>query len=421
MGHHGMKHTIGDRDRRPGRTRTRRLAVGLTAVAATTAVAFPASAGDVVTPAADDERCFATPADSVTDGDNVSRSDAAAARADILEVCVRFTADELVLTVHIAEPTDPATDGNWTLEGQTHLAFLLATTASQEFPDEKVVIGGGGYGVVVIPQPTGGWRAMVSDSTGTYRCDGVPEYLPDHGYRVTLDVSDATDCLDPGEHRIAVRPLMIYDTEPGDDANHTLRVDSHPGQDGHYGWIERAGTASSGFADVGEDNVHAENIAELAERGITTGDADGNFNPSGTVTRAQFATFLARAFSLDPVDGDHFTDVADDDVHADNIYAVAEAGITRGVTPTTFAPRGTLPREQMASLLARAFELQEVDGDHFTDVHPESVHAGNIYAVAEAGITKGTSATTFSPGGTLRRDQMASLLIRGLDSQAGDD
>jgi hypothetical protein len=434
MGHHGSRDRRGDRDRRPGSGRTRRLSVGLTAVAAAAAVALPASAGDVATSGAGDERCFETPADSVFDGDNVSRTDAVAARADILEVCAQFTADELVLTARIAEPTDPGTDANWTLEGQTHLAFLLATTASQEFPEDDVVIGGGGYGVVVMPQPTGGWRAMLSDSDGAYRCDGVPEFLPGHGYRVTLDVSDATACFDPGEDRIAVRPLMVYDTDPGDDANQTLRIDSHPGQDGHFGWIERAGTDGgddggddgdgedgTSFADVGPDNVHADNIAELARREITEGDGRGNFNPSGTVTRAQLATFLARAFGLDPVAGDHFTDVATDHVHAGNIYAVADAGITQGTSPTTFDPGGTLTRRQMASMLARAFELAAVDGDHFTDVHPDDVHAGNIYAVAEAGITHGTSATTFSPGGTLRRDQFASLLIRGLDSQAEAD
>jgi hypothetical protein len=427
MGHHGMKDAIGDRDRRGSGGSTRRLAVGLTAFAAAAAVALPVNAGDVVAADTAGEHCFETPADSVTDGDNVSRTDAVAARADILEVCVRFTADELVLTARVAEPTDPSTDGNWTLAGQTHLAFLLATTASQEFPEENVVIGGGGYGVIVIPQPTGGWRAMLSDSEGAYRCDGVPELLPGHGYRVTLDVSDATDCLEPGEDRIAVRPLMVYDTDPGDDDNATLRVDSHPGQDGHFGWIERAGTDGDGdgdgtsFADVGPDNVHAGNIEELARREITTGDAHGDFNPAGTVTRAQLATFLARAFGLEPVEGDHFTDVSADNVHAGNIYAVADAGITQGATPTTFDPGGTLTRRQMASMLARAFDLAEVDGDHFTDVHADDVHAGNIYAVAQAGITHGTTDTTFSPGGTLRRDQFASLLIRGLDSQAAAD
>jgi hypothetical protein len=426
MGHHGSRDRQTDRDRRPSSGRARRVSVGLTAFAAAAAVAFPASAGHVATSDAGDERCFETPAGSVFDGDNISRTDAVAARADILEVCAQFTADELVLSVRIAEPTDPAADGNWTLQGQTHVAFLLATTASQEFPDEDVVIGGDGYGVVVIPQPTGGWRAMVSDSSGTYRCDGVPEFLPGLGYRVTLDVSDATDCFDPGEDRIAVRPLMVYDTEPANDDNETLRIDSHPGQDGHFGWIERAGTGGDGdggtsFPDVGPDNVHADNIEELAERGITAGDREGNFNPSGTVTRAQLAAFLARAFGLAPVEGDHFTDVSADNVHAGSTYAVADAGITQGTSPTTFDPGGTLTRRQMASMLARAFGLDEVAGDHFTDVHPDDVHAGNIYAVADAGITHGTTATTFSPGGTLRRDQFASLLIRGLDSQAEAD
>ena len=174
--------------------------------------------------------------------------------------------------------------------------------------------------------------------------------------------------------------------------------------------------AEAPFPDVDPDSVHAPNIQELANRGITTGDADGNFNPSGNVTRAQFATFLVRALDIDEVSDGPFTDVDPSNVHAPNINAAAEAGITTGVTETTFDPNGHIIRAQVASLLARAFELDEVDDGPFTDVDPASVHAPNINAVAEAGITTGVTDTTFNPDGTVTRAQMASLLIRALDS-----
>lgn len=174
--------------------------------------------------------------------------------------------------------------------------------------------------------------------------------------------------------------------------------------------------AEAPFPDVDPDSVHAPNIADLAARGITTGDADGNYNPNDDVTRAQFATFLVRALEIDPVDDGPFDDVDADNVHAPNINAAAEAEITTGVTPTTFDPNGQITRDQVASLLARAFELDEIEDGPFTDVDAGSVHAGNINAVAEAGITTGVTDTTFNPDGTVTRAQMASLLIRALDS-----
>ena len=177
--------------------------------------------------------------------------------------------------------------------------------------------------------------------------------------------------------------------------------------------------AEAPFPDVDPDSVHAPNIAEMAARDITTGDADGNYDPSGEVTRAQFATFLVRALEITPVSDGPFDDVDSDNVHAENINAAAEAQITTGVTATTFEPNGQITRDQVASLLARAFDLDEIDDGPFADVDPGSVHAGNINAVAQAEITTGVTDTTFNPSGTVTRDQMASLLIRALHAAEG--
>lgn len=195
------------------------------------------------------------------------------------------------------------------------------------------------------------------------------------------------------------------------------------------------------FPDVSPDNVHADNIERLVELEITTGDTEGNYNPSSPVTRAQFATFLVRALGEDafPTDtivpSDTFVDVDPDNVHAPNIAAVAAAGITTGVTEDTFAPNQPLPRDQMATLLVRAFgdEVFPTDtiipGDAFVDVDPDSVHADSIARIAVAGVTTGRTEDTFDPAGIVFRDQMASFLIRTIDlgeafiqpDEAGED
>lgn len=48
------------------------------------------------------------------------------------------------------------------------------------------------------------------------------------------------------------------------------------------------------FPDVPTTHGQYADIMWLAANGITTGDANGNFNPSATLTRAQFAAFLHR-------------------------------------------------------------------------------------------------------------------------------
>lgn len=170
------------------------------------------------------------------------------------------------------------------------------------------------------------------------------------------------------------------------------------------------------FWDVNPANAHYTNIDELGARGITTGDADGRYNPSAYLTRAQFATFLARALQLEPSPGQRFTDVDPDSAHAPTINAIAAAGITSGISDDEFDPNGELTRAQLATLLIEVLGLEPTVEGRFTDVSPDSVHAGAIDAAAKAGITSGVSADRFDPNGTLRRDQMATLLIRALAS-----
>jgi outer membrane protein assembly factor BamB len=170
------------------------------------------------------------------------------------------------------------------------------------------------------------------------------------------------------------------------------------------------------FDDVDpESNVHAGNICRLVQAGITAGIDENNYGPRQRVTRQQMATFLARALDLPTRDGTEFEDVNPNSVHAPNIYAIKDAGITAGVTATRFDPTGRLTRDQMATFLARAAELDPVDGEGFVDVSDDNVHRGSIYAVRDADITQGITSNQFGPTREVRRDQMASFLMRLVD------
>jgi outer membrane protein assembly factor BamB len=170
------------------------------------------------------------------------------------------------------------------------------------------------------------------------------------------------------------------------------------------------------FEDVDEElNVHAANICRLVERGITSGLTETTYGPGEAVTRQQMAAFLARALDLPTREGSEFDDVDADNPFGPYINALVDAEITTGVSDTAFAPAAELNRQQMATFLARAAELDGVDGDGFDDVAEDNVHRENIYAVRDAGITQGVSASNFAPERTVVRDQMASFLMRMVD------
>jgi spore germination protein YaaH len=151
-------------------------------------------------------------------------------------------------------------------------------------------------------------------------------------------------------------------------------------------------------------------ILWLGEAGITSGCAVERFCPRVIVTRAQMASFLARAEDLPAATRDWYTDDATSQ-HQDNINRIADADITHGCAPKRFCPDGSVTRGQMASFLARALDLPATTRDWFDD-DDGSLHEGAINRLAEAGITAGCEASSFCPNTRVTREQMAAFLHR---------
>jgi hypothetical protein len=121
--------------------------------------------------------------------------------------------------------------------------------------------------------------------------------------------------------------------------------------------------ADQGFVDiVGRPPAEQVAINQLAQLQITTGTSPTTYNPEGRVTRLQMALFLTRLWSLGPYDlpagiGPGFTDIATLPVGVQTaINQLAELGITKGTTPTSYNPGGIVTREQMASFLIRTMK-----------------------------------------------------------------
>ena len=116
----------------------------------------------------------------------------------------------------------------------------------------------------------------------------------------------------------------------------------------------------SRFADAGTDRWWTPYVERLAELEVTRGCASrpARFCPYDLVTRGQMASFLVRAFDLRGGLASGFVDTAGS-AHADDIDAVAAAGITRGcqIAPPSYCPGANTSKAEMATLLARALGL----------------------------------------------------------------
>ena len=105
--------------------------------------------------------------------------------------------------------------------------------------------------------------------------------------------------------------------------------------------------------------VHQRNIRKLATAEIVVGLPDGSYGPERPVTREQMASFVSRSLEWilgdDLPTGDAFPDVAG--THEASVRKLAAAGVVTGFDDGTYGPALPVTRAQMASFLARALDV----------------------------------------------------------------
>jgi hypothetical protein len=122
----------------------------------------------------------------------------------------------------------------------------------------------------------------------------------------------------------------------------------------------RPGNADHFDDDV--SSVFEDDIDAIARAGITSGcnpPANDRYCPDRVVSRGEMAAFLVRALEIDHTSSDYFSDDRAS-VFESDINALARVGITRGCNPpqdTAYCPNEPISRAQMATFLARALEI----------------------------------------------------------------
>jgi uncharacterized protein YkwD len=172
----------------------------------------------------------------------------------------------------------------------------------------------------------------------------------------------------------------------------------------------RLGGSGPAFVDISGD-THRRGIEAVFLRGTTTGCSADRFCPSRGVTRGQMASFLARELGLSPTAA-RFSDVPSRHPHAGNIGALAAAGVTSGCGGGRFCPDAPVTRAQMATFLRQAMGIAPKAPKGVSDVASDHPHAGSIGALQAAGVTQGCNSRQFCPSQPVTRGQMATFLDR---------
>ena len=125
-----------------------------------------------------------------------------------------------------------------------------------------------------------------------------------------------------------------------------------------------ATVSETSFDDVDASSFYGPFIERMAELEVTRGCGDGSrFCPDRNVTRAEMAVFFSRAFDLGEGPDPGFSDVPADAWYADSVARFAASRITIGCGDgTEFCPSRATTRAEMATFLARALGLVETPG-----------------------------------------------------------
>ncbi|MBD8031431.1 S-layer homology domain-containing protein [Solibacillus merdavium] len=174
------------------------------------------------------------------------------------------------------------------------------------------------------------------------------------------------------------------------------------------------------FTDVKDSNSHAKAILSLYNDGIITGTSTTTYEPGKSATRGEAALFLANALGLqeNTEKNGTFKDVPSSSIYYQAVTALTKAGIVNGYGDE-FKPNTTLTRAQLSKMLTIGFELHQSTQTKtkFTDVNKLTDGATKQYiqTLVDYGITKGTTATTFSPNMKLTRGQLATFLFNAIN------
>ncbi len=178
-------------------------------------------------------------------------------------------------------------------------------------------------------------------------------------------------------------------------------------------------TPSLPFTDVEEGKWYTEGIRYCYVNEYMAGVSEAEFGRKQNVTRAMFATILAK---IDEADLSSYNKMSFSDVPANNWYSgaiewAAQNGYAAGLGGGIFGRKNDVTREQLAMFLYTYSEKNGVDVSGRADLNGyddyDKIHGYALEAIAwavDAELISGTSETTLAPRASASRAEIALII-----------
>ena len=169
------------------------------------------------------------------------------------------------------------------------------------------------------------------------------------------------------------------------------------------------GSSAASYADVTSDH-HEEAIAVMQAVGVMIGDENGNFNPDKKVTRAEMATVMANLLGLKADDFKNaaipFTDVPEW-AHP-YVAACYAAGVTSGTSATTYGSNDSVTAVQASLMMMKALGYFQYQSDFGGDWQIATIKQASSIDLFNDIVTGVNDA--------LNRDSVAQLALNTLEA-----
>lgn len=176
------------------------------------------------------------------------------------------------------------------------------------------------------------------------------------------------------------------------------------------------------FKDVPANHQYIQQISDMNALGVINGYLDGNFKPKDAIKRHHVAAMIVRAKApavpLGLSYNFFFKDVARTHSNFRNIHLLVEGGII-DANPNGFNPDNTITRAQMAKMIVKAYNLTLKDGNvpqTFKDVAQDAWYKEYVEILASHNITTGSNGY-FKPNDPLSRQHFSVFLHRAIEQQ----
>ncbi|MGE7752759.1 S-layer homology domain-containing protein [Lysinibacillus fusiformis] len=199
--------------------------------------------------------------------------------------------------------------------------------------------------------------------------------------------------------------------------------------------VQAAPVTKTTFKDVPKSHWAYESIKQVAEKGLVTGYEDGTYKPAAQVTRAEFATFLARVFDSNERATVSFNDISDTHWANEAIQEGLALGFIKleDYSKNKFEPNKPMTRGEMSRWLANGLAhanadygkaIEEMANSSLTIIPIPEFYGGGVNkkdlpyigVALGTGLLSGYEDFTFKPNGNTTRAEVATILIRFMDA-----